>query len=168
MGSGPESRGVRWPAVPDTASACPRCTLCYYTPRISYEAPKTVICACPSGHPARQWYRGEPDGWVLDGYWEGAIPGYWEGGIPGTAQLVLPAGYIGIARAQPAAGTRPQALRAPTGPSAHLLPAVPYIPASGPIKARFMVLYPKVSQNLGVSLNMVMRPAIVPISKRGP
>ena len=42
------------------------------------------------------------------------------------------------------------------------------IPASGPIRARFRHIFLKVSQNRRVSPKSMMRPGILPISKRAP
>ena len=105
--------------------------------------------------------------------WEVGVPGvvrlggYRWGAIPGT----YPAGYIGIARAQSYTLFSRQALervrlalQAPAGPSAHQAPRGTRLASDGRDSASYilkLVIIPECHRKV------LMRPAIVPVLKRG-
>ena len=142
--------------------AC-RCAL--LTPRISLAGPKLVICACPRVpgpvvQPCMSWSSGVLGGWVYRVGTTGWV--YWVGT---TSPLPPQYPYIGIARAQPLPEPRILTSAGTPGPlqdpSAHLLLG----PASGRDSGSHIL---KLVNNPECHRNSVMRPVILPISKKGP
>ena len=127
---------------------------------------KTVICACSQGPSDRRQVRvgrGVPGvgavGWVLGGWYTGYYP---SPTLPGTG-LVLPG-------PNPCPDTRFCVHSGTPGPCRAL--RTPELLALSrtllePIRARFHLIYTKVSINLECHRFSVMRPGIVPVSKTG-
>ena len=136
----------------------------FYTPRISLEQSKLVICACHRSSTGTAVSSGAAVRGAV-----GVGVGY---GYTGWGEGTTQPGYHGIARAQPVSQQRylrpPQALQALPGPSAHLgllalsMPSWSQYRRDSGVNILKLVIIPECHRYL------MMRPAIVPVSKTGP
>ena len=131
-------------------SRAPVRTRALSTPRISYVEPKRSYVHVPSGpRPAVGCAL------TLTCAWSGCgLGGYREGGIPGSTQPVSDSGILvlpGPNQCQDPPICVHRALQGPPGPSAHPAPRTHVAMPQGPKRARFRVIYLKVSHNPRVS-----------------
>ena len=136
--------------MPDTASACLRCTRAYSTLGSPTGLLKRLCGTCAR---CRYWVHRWCVRWGVPGWGiPGGYLGGWYTGLGSTPPH--PARTIGIARAQPMPGpvsASTMALQAPCRSPPHTMAPRTQIRPLGPIKARFEVINPKVSLKSGVS-----------------